>query len=81
MKSKEEIQSELNLIFQSVFKNENIALNDTTTADDINGWDSLTHMHLIDSVERHFNCEFNFSEVMNFRNVGDMVNAISNKLS
>lgn len=79
MKPKEVILKELNDIFQTIFKNNAIVIDEGTSADDINGWNSLTHMYLIDAVEKHFGCEFGFSEVMAFRNVGDMVNALANK--
>jgi acyl carrier protein len=81
MKSKEAILEELNKVFHSVFKNESFIVKSETTADDIKGWNSLSHMHLIDAVEQHFNCEFSFNEVMKFTNVGDMIAAISNKIS
>lgn len=81
MKSKETILEELNSVFRFVFKKENIKVKPETTADDINEWNSLTHMQLIDAVEQHFQCEFSFQEVMNFKDVGDMVNTISNKVS
>lgn len=81
MKPKEVILEELNKVFLSVFKKETIVIKSETTADDIKEWNSLTHMQLIDAVEQHFNCAFSFNEVMSFRNVGDMVNAISIKIS
>ena len=79
MKPKEVILQELNVLFQTIFKNDSIVVSETTNADDIKGWNSLTHMYLIDAVEKHFGCEFGFSEVMAFRNVGDMVDALANK--
>ncbi len=81
MKPKEVILEELNKVFLSVFKKETIVIKSETTADDIKEWNSLTHMQLIDAVEQYFNCAFSFNEVMSFRNVGDMVNAISIKIS
>ena len=70
---------ELRVIFRAVFKNKEIVVSEKTSADDINGWTSLTHMYLIDAVEKHFECEFGFAEVMSFKNVGDMVDALANK--
>ena len=81
MKSKDTILEELNIVFQSVFKKDTIKVKAETSADDINEWNSLTHMQLIDAVEQYFHCDFSFHEVMNFKNVGDMVDAISNKFS
>lgn len=79
MKDDQQILFELHPIFHSVFRDTSLSIQPETTADDIRGWDSLTHMTLIAEVEKHFACEFSFAEVMGFENVGDMVRAIQNK--
>lgn len=79
MKSQTQILAELNSIFQSVFKDPSLTVSENTTADDIRGWDSLTHMNLISEIEKHFGFEFSFAEVMDFQNVGDMVKSIGQK--
>ena len=79
MKNHDQILAELNAIFQQVFRDSSLKILPTTTADDIRGWDSLTHMNLIAEVEKHFDLEFSFDEVMDFQNVGDMVDSIRQK--
>ncbi len=79
MKNHDEILFELNTIFRSVFKDTSLEVVPATTADDIRGWDSLTHMNLIAEIEQHFSCEFAFDEVMDFQNVGDMIESIRQK--
>lgn len=79
MKNHDQILTELNSIFRSVFKDPSLTVSETTTADDIRGWDSLTHMNLIAEIEKHFSCEFSFSEVMDFQNVGDIAASIGQK--
>ena len=79
MKNHDQILAELNAIFQQVFRDSSLKILPTTTADDIRGWDSLTHMNLIAEVEKHFDLEFSFGEVMDFQNVGDMVDSIRQK--
>ena len=79
MKNHDQILSELNVVFHQVFKDTSLRITQNTTADDIHGWDSLTHMMLIDEIEKHFSIEFSFSEVMDFANVGDMVQNIAQK--
>ena len=81
MKNSGEILSELNSVFQGVFKNKKIVIHSATTAADIKEWDSLTHMNLIVEIENHFGVEFNFEEVVEFKNVGDVALAIQNKLT
>lgn len=64
------------LIFQDVLKRENICLSNETTAQDVEGWDSLTNMQLISKIEKQFNVRFTFRDIARFRNIGDICNAI-----
>jgi acyl carrier protein len=79
MKTYTEVLDELNQVFRQVFNNPSLVVSPQTTAADIRNWDSLNHMHLIAEVEEHFNCEFSFDEVVNFKNVGDMIQALLKK--
>ena len=51
-----------------------------TTANDVDGWDSLSHTLMIVETEKHFKIRFKLKELLSFRNVGDMVTAIQSKL-
>lgn len=66
-------------IFRKEFSDASIVLTESTTADDVALWDSLTHMSLMDTVEGHFKISFSLDEIISFGNVGDLVNAIENK--
>lgn len=48
------ILNEMSLIFREVLKRENIVLDNETTAQDVEGWDSLTNMQLINKIEKKF---------------------------
>lgn len=74
--SREEVFVKLNEVFQAVFDDEEIVVNDATTAADIEDWDSLEHINLVVAVEKKFNIKFNMNEVVNMKNVGEMVNII-----
>ena len=78
--SREEVYQQLNEVFRDVFDDEDITVNDATTADDIEDWDSLEHINLIVAVEKKFNIKFNMGEVNKFKNVGEMVDAILAKM-
>lgn len=67
-------------IFRDVLENDDIDLTNETTADDIEEWDSLTHIQLIVAVERHYGIKFSSAEINSFRNVGDLCNTIQKKL-
>lgn len=78
--TREEIYDSLNEVFRDVFDDEEIVVSDTTTADDIEDWDSLEYINLIFAIEKKFNLKFNMGEVNKFKNVGEMVDSITAKL-
>jgi acyl carrier protein len=52
-----------------------------STAQTVEGWDSLAHVSLIDAVEQEFRVRFALGELEELKNVGDMVDLIAKKLS
>ncbi len=68
-------------VFRQVFADPEISLTPDTTANDVDGWDSMSHVNLIMAVENRFNIRFNQKEVMGFRNVGDLARCVDSKLS
>ncbi|MCX7826416.1 MAG: acyl carrier protein [Verrucomicrobiae bacterium] len=70
----------LNGIFRTVFDNDEINIQPETTANDVDGWDSLSHVNLILAVERGFGIKFSQRELMTFKNVGDLLRSIESKL-
>ena len=77
---KNQILEELQEIFREVLDNEEIVLASETTADDIEEWDSLTHIQLIVAIEKHFKIKFTAKESLMWENVGDVVITIENRL-
>ncbi len=57
---------------------ENIVTGDTT-ADDIEEWDSLSHIRLIVAVERKFKVKFTNKEIESLKRVGDLVALVGAK--
>lgn len=76
-----EIQRRLGDVFKMVFSNQEIAISAATTANDIEGWDSLSHVALINAIEVTFNIKFTNKEILTFRNVGEMIQLIKVKLN
>lgn len=68
-----QIYSLLAGVFKAVFDDETIEVIPQLTAKDVDGWDSLTHIRLILSVEKVFKIKFTNSEITNLENVGDLV--------
>ena len=73
------ILNEMSLIFREVLKRENIVLDNETTAQDIEGWDSLTNMQLINKIEKKFNVASPSENIVKLKNVGDICHAILTK--
>ena len=71
----------LNEIFRDVFQDETIEIGDATTADDVEGWDSMSHVTLILAIETRFKVRFKQQELMSFRTVGDLVRCLDARLS
>ncbi|OQA80080.1 MAG: acyl carrier protein [bacterium ADurb.Bin243] len=74
------VSDELNKIFREVFDDVSITVNDSTTADGIEGWDSLSHINLIVVIEKRFGIKFSAKELLTFKNVGDLKVAIEQKI-
>lgn len=78
--NREEIYAKLTEIFKENLDLDEIELTDTTTADDVEGWDSLAHIGLIAAIEQEFGFRFAMKEVVNLHNVGEMVDLILQKI-
>jgi acyl carrier protein len=76
---KSQILDEVQAIFREVLDDEEIVLASETTADDIEEWDSLTHIQLIVAIEKHFKIKFTSKEILSWQNVGEMIDCIANK--
>lgn len=76
---KNTVKSRLTEVFRDVFDDEDIELSDATTADDIEGWDSLEHITLISAVEKEFRMRFTMKEVSGMKNVGEMMSIIAER--
>jgi acyl carrier protein len=79
--TKSEILQQVNNIFTDVLDNDEIKLNETTTANDVEEWDSLTHIQLVVAIERHFKIRFTSKEIQSWNNVGEMADSILAKAS
>lgn len=79
--NRDAVFADLREIFLDVLDLDAVALSDATTADDIDEWDSLSHIRLVVTVERHFKIKFSNAEIEGFSRVGDLVDGILRKLA
>jgi acyl carrier protein len=75
-----ETLNQIQEIFRDQLDEESIILTSETTADDVDDWDSLTHIMLVVAIEKHFKIKFTSTEILAWNNVGDMVNSVQIKL-
>ena len=76
-----EVMNELQVIFRDVFDDDNLVLTPETNAENIEDWDSLSHIRLIVATEKKFGIKFSYDELQSMKNVGEMSVVISRKLS
>lgn len=76
---RKEIFEKLTEIFRDVMDNDEIVLEANTTAEDIEEWDSLAHVQLIEKIEAIFGVKFSAKEMMSWDEVGELVDSIEEK--
>ena len=67
-----DVHTRLTTIFRDVFDDESLVLRDDLTAEDVENWDSLTHINLIVAIEKEFRIRFTTAEVSGLKNVGEL---------
>lgn len=75
-----EILNELQEIFRDIFDDDELTISNKTTANDIEDWDSLTHMQLIVQIEKKYKIRFTTGEIKKAANVGEFISIIEGKL-
>ena len=78
--SREEILAQVQDIIRDEFDDDEINVTETTTAADVDDWDSLSHLSLIHEVEGQFGIKFTLGEIQGFKNVGEMIDSIEKYL-
>jgi acyl carrier protein len=76
-----DILKQVNDIFIDILDNDDIILTGTTTALDVEEWDSLTHIQLVVAIEKHFKLRFTSMEIRKWKSVGEMCNDIENRIN
>ena len=75
-----EILAKVEEIFREELEVEDLILTDETTADDVEEWDSLSHVQLVAAMEEAFGIEFKSREILSWENIGDLIDSIEKKL-
>lgn len=75
-----EIITKLTPICREVFNNPELVLTDSMDATMVDGWTSLSFMHLLEKVECRFEFKFKMMELLSIRNIGSLVDIIASHL-
>lgn len=78
--NREQILEKVTNVFRDVFDDETIVITDETTAKDIEDWDSLSHITLINEIEMEFDYKFSMKDVLGMKNVGEMIDLLSQNI-
>ena len=76
---RKEVFKTLNDIFREVLDNADIELTEKTSANDIDEWDSLSHVQLFDAIQKCFHVKITAREMLSWKNVGEMVDGLMKK--
>ena len=79
MMERSEILERVNEVFNDVLE-EDVSIKEEYSSDDVDGWDSLTHIMLIVEIEKNLQVKFLSSEIVSWKNVGEMIDCINEKL-
>jgi len=81
MKSSQDVLKSCNEIFRTVFSDATLSISATTSASDIDDWDSLAQIRLLMAMEQTFEIQFSLDEVEELQNVGEIVELILAKVN
>ena len=79
--NRQEILNTLISIFAETLDEDIIQLTEQTTAEDVEGWDSLSHVQIVVAVERKFKLRFTSREIQSWKNIGELIDSIISKLT
>lgn len=75
-----EIVEKIRNILVAVLKHEDFEMKNELSAANVDGWDSLTHMVIINEIETHFGINFKLKELNKLNNLGTLIELINLKL-
>ena len=77
--SRTETLAKIQDIFEEILDEVEISLVETSTAKDVEEWDSITHIEIISEIEDQFGVDFTLEEIEELKNIGDMITLVLSK--
>lgn len=79
--TREAIKKTVQEIFQDVLDNDTLIIDDSMSADMVDGWDSLAHISIITSIEKHYKIRFGLGELDSLETIGNLLDMTERKLA
>ena len=78
--TREELFDRVQDIFRDIFDEDDMVIEDKTSSNDVEEWDSLNHINLVSAIEKEFEIRFALGELMELKDVGAMIDLMGEKL-
>jgi acyl carrier protein len=75
-----DVLERVRLVIARVFGDDDVVVTRSTTASDVEGWDSVSNIEVLVALEREFAVRFNTGEMATLANVGQLVELIELRL-
>jgi acyl carrier protein len=75
------ILEELQPLFRDILDQPNLRITRESNSSNVEGWDSLAHINLLTAIEQEYDIKFNIDELLELKNVGEMVDLMEIKLA
>jgi acyl carrier protein len=72
--------TEVQTIISDVLGLPDLKIDASTTAENVEGWDSFNHINIVVAIEAHFGIKIHTAEIEELRNVGELVDVVEKKL-
>lgn len=71
-----ELLDQVTAVIHDVFGDDDIVLTETSTAGDVDGWDSLMHLNVVIALEKRFGVRFSTAEISLLKEEGQNLGTI-----
>ena len=77
---RESLLSSIREIITGILEDEGVVIEENTAPEDIDGWDSVTHIQLVSELEKQYGIKLTLKEVMSWESIGELIDVILSKL-
>lgn len=79
--TREDIFNSVQDVFRDIFDEDDMIIENKTSSEDVEDWDSLNHINLVSAIENEFKIKFALGELVTLKDVGGMIDLMIEKLA